>query len=187
MGQRDAEVAAMRAALAQYEAKVRALELSNYSLSLHLRAATEAGRRRARRAELAPPGRVLALKEYMRARCQTWHLHAATGAGRGGLDAHTWRPPGHVQAGQGAFACAAPSLAMGRSILGSRHARAGPLGRVWLLMASSTPARVTRGALQVGSNAGNRSGQQGLAASGTWLGCLSRCKVGCPFVSDCCS
>ena len=44
MGQRDAEVAAMRAALAQYEAKVRALELSNYSLSLHLRAATEAGR-----------------------------------------------------------------------------------------------------------------------------------------------
>ena len=29
--------------------------------------------------------------------------------------------------GRVAFACAAPSLAMGRSILGSRHARAGPL------------------------------------------------------------
>ena len=40
VGARDAEVAAMRGALQQYEAKIRALELSNYSLSLHLRQAT---------------------------------------------------------------------------------------------------------------------------------------------------
>ncbi len=41
-GARDAEVAALRGALAQYEARIRALELSNYSLGLHLRQATGA-------------------------------------------------------------------------------------------------------------------------------------------------
>jgi hypothetical protein len=41
---KDAELASLRAALAQYEQKVRTLELSNYSLSMHLRQATETGR-----------------------------------------------------------------------------------------------------------------------------------------------
>ena len=43
-GAKDAELASLRAALAQYEQKIRTLELSNYSLSMHLRQATETGR-----------------------------------------------------------------------------------------------------------------------------------------------
>ena len=39
---KDAELAAQRSALQQYEQKVKALELTNYSLSMHLRQATEA-------------------------------------------------------------------------------------------------------------------------------------------------
>ena len=39
---KDAELAALRSALQQYEQKVKALELTNYSLSMHLRQATEA-------------------------------------------------------------------------------------------------------------------------------------------------
>lgn len=43
-GAKDAEISSLRSALAQYEQKVRTLELSNYSLSMHLRQATETGR-----------------------------------------------------------------------------------------------------------------------------------------------
>ena len=39
---KDSELAALRSALQQYEQKVKALELTNYSLSMHLRQATEA-------------------------------------------------------------------------------------------------------------------------------------------------
>lgn len=39
---KDAELAALRSALQQYEQKIKALELTNYSLSMHLRQATEA-------------------------------------------------------------------------------------------------------------------------------------------------
>jgi len=38
---KDSELAALRSALQQYEQKVKALELTNYSLSMHLRQATE--------------------------------------------------------------------------------------------------------------------------------------------------
>lgn len=41
---KDAEVASLRSMLVEYEQKIRALELSNYSLSMHLRQATESGR-----------------------------------------------------------------------------------------------------------------------------------------------
>ena len=42
MQSKDSELAALRSALQQYEQKVKALELTNYSLSMHLRQATEA-------------------------------------------------------------------------------------------------------------------------------------------------
>lgn len=38
---KESEVAVLRSALQQYEQKVKALELTNYSLSMHLRQATE--------------------------------------------------------------------------------------------------------------------------------------------------
>ena len=41
MHTKDSELAALRLALQQYEQKVKALELTNYSLSMHLRQATE--------------------------------------------------------------------------------------------------------------------------------------------------
>lgn len=39
---KESELAGLRLALQQYEQKVKALELTNYSLSMHLRQATEA-------------------------------------------------------------------------------------------------------------------------------------------------
>ena len=42
MHSKDAELAALRSALQQYEQKIKALELTNYSLSMHLRQSTEA-------------------------------------------------------------------------------------------------------------------------------------------------
>ena len=42
MQTKDSELAALHSALQQYEQKVKALELTNYSLSMHLRQATEA-------------------------------------------------------------------------------------------------------------------------------------------------
>lgn len=41
-GTATTEVAGLRAQLSQYEAKVHSLELANYSLAMHLRAATGA-------------------------------------------------------------------------------------------------------------------------------------------------
>ena len=42
-GEKEKDVAKLREALAQYEQEIRALQISNYSLSVHLKQAQETG------------------------------------------------------------------------------------------------------------------------------------------------